>query len=722
VKQILQNLKTGETLLAEVPAPRVMDGRVLVRSAASAVSAGTERSLVEFAGKSLLGKARSRPDLVRRVWAKARRDGVLAALETAQSRLEEPLPLGYSCAGTVEESGVSGFAPGDRVACAGGGYAGHAEFVCVPENLCVAVPKGVPEEEAAFAALGAVALHGLRLAEVRLGESVAVVGLGVLGQLAAQLARASGCRVFGVDVDAGRAELAGRLGCEAASARAGAEEAGSAFTGGRGFDAVLIAADGGSDDPVQLAAALARDRGVVVAVGAVGLKAPRDVFYRKELSLRVSRSYGPGRYDPSYEEGGLDYPFGYVRWTEKRNMEEFLRLLASGAVKVAPLITHRVPIAEGVKAYDVVLGKTGEASLGVVLTYEARPAASETRVVRRAPGGPIGAAHIAPGTPGSGTVPAGVGVLGAGSFASGVMLPIVAKSGARLTGIASPSGTKAAAAARRFGFAFSSSKDEEVLADQGTGAVLVLSRHGAHAAQARAALAAGKHVWVEKPLCMDKAELEALAEALGKASGRLTVGFNRRFAPYTLELRRALAGAPGPKSILIRVNAGPLPAGHWTLDPAEGGGRLLGEGCHFIDWACFIAGGRPSSVSCRALGKAEGEQDWSARLGFPDGSVADIVYTAQGDPAAGKERYEVHAGGLSAVLEDFRTLRIVSGGRVASRRAWLKADKGHAGLWEAFNKAVGGGPAPMSWEEIEATMRTVFAARESLRTGRDVAP
>lgn len=705
MKQLLQHLKTGETYLADVPAPVAGPGQMLVRVRASVVSAGTERMLIDFARSGLLGKARRRPDLLRQILAKARREGWLAAWQSAQGRLKEPLMLGYSCAGVIEAvgEGVEGFAPGDRVACAGAGYANHAEFVTVPQNLCVRLPAEAPSfEEAAFTTLGAIALQGLRLSEARLGESVAVIGLGLLGQLSGRLARAAGCRVFGIDLDERRLELARLGGFDAAVPRSGAAEAAGAFTEGHGFDCILICADASSSDPIELAGTIARDRAAIVAVGNVGLSVPRNVFYRKELTLKVSRSYGPGRYDPAYEEAGLDYPYSYVRWTERRNMEEFVRLLASGAVQVSPLITHRFPIASGPKAYELIAGDSAAHFLGVVLTYEG-VAAPIVRMDRKS--------RVA--------VPSGgVGVLGAGQFASAVMLPILKRSGAPLRGIASASGARAKAAADRFGFSFAASRSEEVLGDPEVSTIVILTRHDQHAAQVYAALAAGKNVFVEKPLCLTIEELEQIEKTLDSAAAILAVGFNRRFAPFSQKLKRSLPA--GPKVIQIRVNAGVLSQSHWALDPAQGG-RLLGEGCHFIDWANFIVGASPQAADCWPIGRQAAEQDWSLRLCYPEGSVVDIVYTSAGDGSAGKERYEVHCGGISAVLDDFRRLTIHSQGRARIERAWLKADKGHESEWRAFWSAVREGrPAPVPWREIYASTRAALAAQESLRSGKPV--
>lgn len=706
MKQLFQDVRTGEVTLRDVPAPAAAPGRVVVQARASAVSVGTERRISEFAQSSLLGKACARPDLVRQVLAKLKRDGPLALWDSVQERMSQPLPLGYSCAGVVVEAGEGVSIPaGAKVACAGVGYACHAEFVSVPENLCAVLPgEGPAFEEASFSAIASCALHGFRLADLKLGESAAVIGLGLLGQFACQFAKAAGCRVFALDPDPDRRGLAAKLWADQAVPREGAEEAAAAFTGGRGFDAVLIAADTTSNDPVELAGAIARDRGAVVSIGTVGMTLPRAAYFRKELSFKVSRSYGPGRYDPLYEEGGLDYPVGFVRWTERRNLEEILRLMSLGSVRCAPMITHRYPLEEAQKAYRLIMEKGGEPFLGVALSYGDAPSVEKRVDI------PKSAEPLRSGL--------SLGVLGAGTFATAVMLPLIKRSGTRLRGIACPSGTKAQAAAERYGFAFASSDEKAVLEDKEAAAVAIFTRHRLHARQVLAALAAGKHVFVEKPLCLEPADLDAIGEARSKAGLVLSVGFNRRFAPYTLALKEHFAGLSGPLSLSIRINAGTLPPGHWILDPAEGGGRLLGEGCHFIDWAGAIVGSAPSVVDCRPIGRKAGEQDWSLRLSYPDGSVADILYVSDGADGAGKERFEVHGGGRSAVLEDFRILRLHAFG-TKTLRAWLRSDKGHAAQWRAFCGAVEkGGPSPVPWKEILGTMRAVFSARRSLQSGR----
>lgn len=707
MKQVLQDLRSGQVIVEDVPVPEPGTGQVLVKVAASLVSAGTERMIYDFAQRSLLGKARSRPDLVRRALVKARIDGPLAAWQAANTRLDQPMPLGYSCAGTVTGCGpeVHEFKPGDRVACAGAGWANHAEFVTVPALLCARLEGGsISDEEAAFCTLGAISLQGLRLAGISIGDSVGVIGLGLVGQLSAQLARAAGCRVFATDIDPERVAIAARLGAGCSVVRGEAEQAAREFTAGSGVDVVIIAADSKSPDPINLAALIARDRGCVVSVGAVPLDVPRDPFYRKELTLRVSRSYGPGRYDPVYEVGGVDYPIGHVRWTEGRNLREVARQLSNGSLAVRPLMTHRFPIADARRAYEVISRSAHEPFLGVLLTYQ-EPVSAVTSVPSEPQPAPSATAR-------------GVSVVGSGLYATSTVLPILKRLRAPVRGIASASGASARSAAKRFGFAFAAAALPPLLSDAETGLAAILTRHDLHAEQILAALHAGKRVFVEKPLCLTPQELDRILSAAGEGPGRVTVGFNRRFAPLTRRLEAQLAGVRGPKAVQVRVTAGELPDDHWLLDPAIGGGRLLGEGCHFLDWACFIIGTPPASVSSRSFGRRAGEQDWGATVRFQDGSLAEIVYTALGDPAAGKERYEVHAAGFSAVLEDFRKLRVWRDGRETKDSHWLRADKGHQALWEAVLASLAegsGDPVPLAQSAL--SMRVTFAALESLRGG-----
>ena len=726
MKQLLQNIRSGVTEVADVPVPSPRPGAALVRTAASLVSAGTERMLVEFAEKSLLGKARSRPDLVRQVIDKARREGLLSAIEAVSNRLEQSIPLGYSSAGTIVAlgDGLQGYQVGQRVACAGGGYAVHAEFNVVPQNLLAALPDWVDFESAAFTTLGAIAMHGFRLAGSQIGERVAVIGLGLLGLLAAGVARAAGCAVLGIDLDAKRVDLARQMGVEGVL-RDQAEGATGAFSHGRGVDAVLICADTPSADPVELAGAIARDRGSVVAVGAVGLTLPRKLYYEKELSFINSRSYGPGRYDPSYEQGGQDYPIGYVRWTEGRNMEAFVELLATSRLDVRPLITHRFPIQRAPEAYELITGKTKAPFLGVILTYLKASASGDEVSSISVPSAPVSRVthYVSRDMGREQTVK--LGVLGAGNFASAVMLPVLKKTaGVELVGLASASGVSAAQAARRFGFRYAAGQESEVLDDPSINTVAILTRHHLHASQVIAALEAGKHIFCEKPLALTSQDLEAIAQALKLAGERqaadvplLMVGFNRRFAPLTQKLQAFFSSRHEPLIAHYRVNAGYIPPSHWVQDPAQGGGRIIGEGCHFVDFLTYLVGAPPISVTGQALpdgGRYRGDNALLT-FTFPDGSLGTLTYLANGDKAFPKERVEVFAEGRVAVLDDFRLLELARDGRRKTQRSRLRQDKGHAGEWQAFQAAiVAGGPPPIPYDHIFGVMQATFAAAQAL--------
>lgn len=717
MKQLLQNMRDGKAVVAEVPCPSPRSGGALVRTAASLVSAGTERMVVEFAEKSLLGKARSRPDLVRQVLDKARREGILPTLQAAFNRLDQPMALGYSSAGTIVAlgEGMEGFQVGERVACAGGGFAVHAEYGAVPRNLLARLPETVDFESAAFATLGAIALHGLRLAEPQLGERVAVIGLGLLGLLAVQMARAAGCAVFGVDLSPARIELARGFGVEAAL-RADAEAAGLAFSRGQGFDIVLICADARSNDPVELAGLLARDRGRVVAVGAVGLNIPRGLYYNKELDFKVSRSYGPGRYDAAYEERGQDYPAGYVRWTEGRNLEAVVDLLAEGKLDVKPLISHRFAIEDAAAAYEVITGKRKAPFLGVLLTYaqDELGAGAQAEPLRR-----IDLSKAYPGVsrPLSGAL--SVGVLGAGNYATAVFLPALQKTGgARLAGIVSASGLSARHAAQKYGFSFASSQEEEVLANPEIDVVALLTRHDQHARQVLAGLRAGKHVYCEKPLALTLAELDEIEATLAEGDQPLlTVGFNRRFAPLAIQLKAALARRNEPLAAHYRVNAGFIPLSHWVHDPLVGGGRVVGEGCHFIDFLAFLVGQAPISVQAAALpdgGRYRGDNA-VLTFSFADGSLGTLSYLANGDKSVSKERVEVFCGGTVALLDDFRSLEITAGGRRKKAGSLLGQDKGHQAAWANFLAAVrAGGRPPIPYADLLGVSRMAIRAAQAL--------
>ncbi len=715
MKQVLQNMRDGKTTVTEVPIPTPQSGQALVQVAASLVSAGTERMLVEFGEKSLVGKARSRPDLVRQVLDKMRREGLVSTLEATFNRLDAPMSLGYSSAGTITAlgPGMDGFKVGQRVACSGGGYAVHAEYNLVPRNLLTPLPDSLDFEAAAFTTLGAIALHGFRLAETQVGERVAVIGLGLLGLLTIQIASAAGCRVFGIDTNPERVQLARQFGIEAV-ARPGAAEASQAFTGNRGFDSVIICADTASNDPVELSGLIARDRARVVATGAVGLSFPRKIYFEKELSFVNSRSYGPGRYDPAYEEKGQDYPIGFVRWTEGRNFQTIVELLESGKLQVNPLISQRFPIEQAAEAYDIITGKVKIPFLGVLLKYPDNLANPASAGLDR------GRSLIRLREPNQKSEKSlRLGVLGAGLFANATLLPAIKKIPAiELVGIASASGMHAQHSAKKFGFAYACSDDEQILNDPAINTVAILTRHDSHADLVIRALQAGKHVFVEKPLAVTNEQLLKIEEQLAKSSeGLLMVGFNRRFAPLAIQLSKFLATRSEPIHAHYRINAGYIPLNHWTHDPTQGGGRLIGEGCHFVDFISFLVGATPVSVIAQALpdqGRYR-EDNASLTFNFADGSIGVVDYLANGDKSFAKERVEVFCGGRIAVLDDYRSLELVENGNRTTRKSAFKQDKGHLGEMQALTQSLVNGIAAIPYEQLLATTRATFAAVASIR-------
>jgi predicted dehydrogenase len=694
----------------DVPRPAARAGHVLVRTVVSLVSAGTERSAAAFAGMSLAAKAARRPDLVRQVMDKVRRDGLWEAQRAVRSRLAVAEPLGYSAAGVVEEDGTGRHPAGTLVACAGGGHAAHAEVNLVPRNLVAAVPAGVSAEDAAFATVGSVALHAVRLTRGTLGDHVAVLGLGLLGQLCAQLLRAAGCTVFGLDPQRPRADLAATLGCHHVATDGPAlERLVRERTGDRGADAVVIAASAPDSDPVTTAAAIARGRARIVVLGDTQLHLDRRPFYEKELRLVVSRSYGPGRYDRDYEERGVDYPYEYVRWTLGRNLEAFLGLVPQ--LRLAPLVTHRFDVADAERAYELLLGAASASALGILLSY---PKASEpaSQTVRLAA---IGSAPAAD---------PGVSVIGAGTYARATLLPALEKlSGVRRVSLVTAKGLSAWDAGRRFGFA-TCSTDLETALGADTTLVVVATRHGSHASLVRECLARGKAVLCEKPLCVSDEELDGLVAARAGASRPFVmVGYNRRFAPLVVRLRERLAGIGRPLVLSYRVNAGAVPRQSWLHDDAEGGGRLVGEACHFVDLLSHLAGAPPRRVHAvrpGGSGESSDPETFTALLELADGSVGTLVYSADGDPAHPKERLEIVGGGAVAVLDDFRELIVTHRGRRERLRAWGR-DKGHADALRAAVEATrAGAPEPVPFDDVVRGMRGVFAIRRAIGTGAPV--
>ena len=716
MRQVLQYARDGKIEVAEVPTPKLLPGCALVRIAASLVSAGTERAAAEFAGKNLLQKASARPDLVRDVLTKVRRDGVFSAVQAVRSRLDQPLAVGYSSAGTViaVHESVQDITVGDRVACAGAGYATHAEIACVPSLLMAPIPNDsdVSFEEAAFSTVGAVAMHGIRTANAQVGELAAVIGLGLLGQLTVQILKAAGCRVIGLDLMQSRAALAKNLGADCTTTDASSfVELCFGRSHGRGADAVLITAETPSSDPVNLAAEAARDRGVVVAVGTVGMNLERKLYYGKELDFRVSRSYGPGRYDAAYEQKGRDYPIGYARWTENRNMEAFLELLADRKLDVRSLITHRVPIEHAPDAYDIISGNRDEPFLGVVITYPAgaQPNARLEVVARK---GRIYADF---------REPMRIGMLGAGNFAMNTLLPAIKRvDGIELTGVCAANGSHARHAAEKFGFQYCSTDEAEIINDPAVNTIVIATRHHLHAPPVLAALQAGKHVFCEKPLCLSEDDLTEIVRTYNRGESHLMLGFNRRFAPMVREIKSFLLRGEAPLSMHYRINAGALPTDHWINDPEQGGGRILGEVCHFIDLLSFVAGSPPIDVHTRAVAARNGNVVMN--LNFANGSHGTISYLADGDRSYPKERLEVFGGGSIAVLDDFRRLELIRHGKKKVIRSRLRQDKGHRSEWEAFSSAIrSGGESPIPFSEIVTTTLATLRAVQSLSSGEPAA-
>jgi len=741
MKQVLQNFRSGELSVQEVAPPVLRPGGVLVRTGFSLISAGTERSTVETARHSLVGKAINRPDLVSQVVDTLKREGLASTYRKVKSRLNQVKPLGYSTSGVVVAvaQGAEEFRVGDRVACAGAGFASHAETNFVPVNLCASVPRHVSLEAACYTTVGAIALHGIRQADARVGEVAAVIGLGLVGQLTVQLLKAAGCQVIGFDPDPDAGSMAALSGIDLTSDHPdGVVDKCRELTGGRGADCILITAGTKSNQPVELAAKLARDKGRVVVVGLVGMDLPRHLYYEKELDLTVSRSYGPGRYDPQYEEKGVDYPIGYVRWTEKRNMAAFLSLVGQGKVNPEMLTTHRFSIEQAAAAYDVIMGKPapdgdGGGSngpgasadqisvddrqhsvgyrCGVVLGYTDSGAASRTRVVNTS------AKKVATG----GQI--GVGFIGAGNFARGVLLPLLARSGnVKLIGVASATGVSGKNTAEQFGFEYSTSDYNEVVDDPGTACVFVATRHDAHARIAADCMKRGKSVYLEKPLAISEESLREVVACASSAAGHLFVGYNRRFSPLGVEVKKRIAGRSGSMAIMYRINAGRLPADHWALDPDQGGGRILGECCHFVDFVQFLTDSAPVMVSAEGIpaSKPSGAVDDSCTISLrmADGSIASIVYYASGDPALGKERVEVYSEGSIATIEDFHSGAFIRAGK-SSKLGSGRNDKGHAAEISAFLDVVSGKcDSPFSLESLAATTLATLAVNESLRNSQ----
>lgn len=710
--QLIQDIRNGKLSLVEVPDPIVRPGHVLIANACSVISAGTEKMAMELAKKSLLGKAMERPDQVRRVLEKWRNEGFFNTLAQVREKLDEPMTMGYSSAGMVLAcgTGVQDFKTGDRVASNGP----HAGVVCVPKHLCAQIPENVSFEQAAFTVLGAIALQGVRLAKLGLGDTAFVIGLGLIGQLTVALLKANGCRVLGTDVDISKCELALKMGAEVVRADMGARDV-AELTGGLGADAVLITASTKSDKPVEFAGEAVRKKGRVVAVGAVGLNLPRRPYYFKEAEFVVSCSYGPGRYDPKYEEQGHDYPAAYVRWTEQRNMEAILGLMASGRLDVAPLISHRFKIEDAEMAYALI-EKEKEPYLGILLEY---PGVSELHPSQR-----IELKQVSPVSQGE----LGVSILGAGNFARMILLPALNKVGKlRFLKICSAGGVSAVHSGEKFGFQIATSDEDEVFNDSETNAIFILTRHDQHARQVIKALQAGKHVFVEKPLCINEQELEEIITTYHSALSTqhlgllLMIGFNRRFSPAAKLVKDFFSTVNQPITVSIRFNAGEIPPEHWTQDEMVGGGRIIGEACHAIDLATYLTGSLPVRVFAESIGGPSSpkitDDQCFITVRHANGSISSMAYLAGGDKAFPKERVELIGGGRVAVIEDFREVITSADGKIKRTRL-QKQDKGHRAEVETFVEALTkGGPSPIPWEELKAVTMASMVAVRSLREG-----
>jgi predicted dehydrogenase/threonine dehydrogenase-like Zn-dependent dehydrogenase len=707
MKAITQNLENGKLQVEDVPRPVLKSGGILVHVRRSLISLGTEKAVIALANKGPLGKAKDRPDLVRKVLNKARQEGYWSTYRVVKNLISTPIPLGYSCAGDVIGVGADAteFRVGDRVACAGLGYANHAEVDYVPRNLAARIPDMGSYDDACFVTVGAIAMHGVRLANLTLGECVVVLGLGLVGQIAAQLARCSGATVIAADLDQTKIDLATRLGAHRAVASSALADIVAQMTAGLGADAVLICAAAKSDEPMQQAAAISRLKGRVVIVGDVGMHLERRPFFEKELSVVVSRSYGPGRYDPTYEIHGRDYPAAYVRWTEGRNMQSFLELVARRDVAVEPLITHRFPIEEAESAYQVVTGERPEPAIAIVLAYnDEAPTASRI--------------ELNPARSSVTRDSVRCGIIGAGQFARGVLLPaLVAQDGVHVHAVCTASGLTSRHVGSRYQARYATSDAAEIFADPDVDAVVIATRHDQHAGLAAAGLRAGKAVFVEKPLALTDASLVEVFEAV-RSSGndRLMVGFNRRFAPLARKCREFFAAVTEPLFISYRVNAGALADDNWALDPVEGGGRILGEVCHFVDTICYLGGALPGRVFAEevATGARRGV---TVTLRLTNGSVGVIHYLTTGDAAVPKEYVEVFGGGRTAQLDNFRTLSLYRNNRRRKQRL-LNQAKGHAEEAAAFITAVKkGGPMPIDTASIMAVTAATFMIGRSLETG-----
>jgi len=703
MKQLIQNWKTGEIALVEVPMPKIKPGYILIKNHFSAVSIGTERAMKSFAEKNLIGKALARPDLTKKVLDFAKSEGLLEAYRQAMSRLDFPEPLGYSCAGEVVDVGekVNEFTVGDKVACFGSGFASHSEVVCVPKNLCVKIPKNVSLEEACFTGIGAIALHSIRCAKLSFGERIAIIGLGLLGLIGVQIAKACNYKVFAIDVLQSKINLARQLGADrVATVGENIKEKINSFSSGKGVDSTIIFASTKSNKPIELAAEITREKGRIVVPGLVGLKLPRETFYHKELELIIPRATGPGAYDSNFELKGIDYPFSYVRWTEKENMKEFLDLLKERKINLSPLITHKFKLEEYPKIYETI--EKDKSAIGIVIEYKKRIERKIKIEIKKEY---------------KKEKKINVGLIGAGNFAKGTILPIISKiSFANLRGVATTKGLTSWHAAKKFGFEYATTDYKKLLKDKKINTIVIATRHNLHAKLVCEALRANKNVFVEKPLALSTKELLEIKEVYEKSKAQLMVGFNRRFSPYSQKIKKYLNGSE-PLIINIRVNAGKIAEDSWVYSE-EGGGRILGEMCHFVDLIQYFANSYPQRVYALGLEKKP-EENLVSVMHLENGSVGSIIYSSEGDPSFPRERIEIIGNNSIFVIDNFRKLTISRNGKKIKERKFFSIDRGHKKEFEIFFECLKEGkPLPVPFESYFYTTLATIAIQESLIKNR----
>lgn len=685
MKQVKLNMKTGEVEIAEVPIPSLKDKEVLVHNAYSLISGGTELSLIKLGKNSLIGKAKERPDLASKVINRAKRDGILTAYRQAMSRLDKPETLGYSCAGEIIKIGmdITDLKVGDKVACGGAGYASHSEYVSVPRNLCVKLPPHVNCMDACFTTVGSIALQGIRNADVKLGENVVVIGLGLIGQLTVQLLKAAGCNIFGIDVDQKKIDLALKQGADKVFLRnsKNLEEIVYGICNGDGADAILITAATSSSDPIEFAGKIARDHGRIVVVGNVGMNIPRDIYYKKELEVIVSRSYGPGRYDRNYEEKGYDYPIGFVRWTENRNMKAFVELLEKKKLMLNEVVSHCFVIDEVKKAYELIERKN-EFFMGILIKYQKECDERDIYVNQLKENFYTGKLKII-----------NVGVIGAGNFATSTLLPKLKKiKSINLRCLATATGLSAESTAKKFNFDSYTTDYKKILNDEKIDAVLIITSNFNHAKLTVESLKAGKHVFVEKPLAVSEIQLKEIVDSYNKYQKIVMVGFNRRYAPLALKLKAFFQNRTGPMISFYRVNTGKIPSDHWIYDNEQGGSGIISEACHFIDFLYYITGSKIIDINTNIISgnslKPNELDNFIINLSFEDGSIGTIIYTNKGDDSYSKEMCEFFADGSVASLKDFRKLEFISNGRRKQFRKRFSLDKGHFGELKKFTEMI----------------------------------